>query len=91
MRHHLLDEALRLTKHLFAVDDNFTDIIAQMITYRANDDIALLVDQERSGALLSRFLNGRPYLGQIIQIPLQLFRDFSNTGGAHDQSHSFCD
>ena len=87
-RHHLRDEVLRLPIHVLVVDENFADILAEVVADRADDDIAFLIDEKRSDAFFHRRLYRPPQLEQVVEIPLELFRGFPDTGRAHDESHA---
>ena len=70
VRHDLLHELTGILVNLLVVDQDFTNIVSQMITQCADKQVALLINQERSWFFLGRFLNRAPQLKQIIQIPL---------------------
>ena len=86
-RHHLRDEVLRLPIHVLIVDENLADILAEVVADRPDDDVAFLIDEKRSDAFFHRRLYRPPQLEQVVEIPLELFRGFPDTGGAHDESH----
>ena len=87
-RHHLRDEVLRLPIHVLVVDENLADILAEVVADRPDDDVAFLVDEKRSDAFFHRRLYRPPQLEQVVEIPLELFRGFPDTGRAHDESHA---
>ena len=87
LRHYLTHERQRLLMNLCCVDQNFTDILAQVIPHRPYDHIALLIDQERGRALVGGFSDRTPQGQQVIQIPLQFFHAAANTGRANDDTH----
>ena len=87
LRHHLLHELASVLVQLFLVDQDFADVVAQVIAQGADHQLRLLVDQERGRAALGRFGDGLPDLKQIVQVPLQLFRVAAEAGGADDQAH----
>ena len=86
MRHHGLHEILRVLERALVVHENLADVVAQVIAQRANEQVALLVDQERrlafAGGLGDRF----PELHQVVEVPLELFRCPSDPGRAHDDA-----
>ena len=88
MRHHLFYEILGLLVDIGTVDEDFTDIRAQVVTDGSYDHVAFLVYQERGFALFCRLFDGIPELQQVIQVPLQFLFIFPNAGSAHDHSHS---
>ena len=49
-------------KHLRVVDKDFADILTQIVAESAHDDVAFLMDQERSRAAVCGFLDGFPVL-----------------------------
>src|SRR5258708_214505 len=71
------------------VDQDFADVVAQVVAQRADDEFRFLVDQERSGAAHRGVGNRFPHLQEVIQIPLQFFRIAAYAGGADDQAHLF--
>ncbi len=74
--------------HFRVVDEDLTDILAQIVAEGANDNVALLVDQERSRAVFSGFLDRFPVLQAEAEVPLQRFGRFANACGTNDQSHA---
>ncbi len=87
LRHDLADEAQGFFLDLFAVDQYFTDVLAQVVADGADDDVAFLVDQERGLALFRGALDGFPELQQVVEVPLQFFCAAAKAGGAHDHAH----
>ncbi len=87
--HHLFDEFTGLGIDFRAVDENLADIRTQVITHGADNDVAVLIDQERRLALLGGCFDGGPQLQQVIEVPLQFFGALAHTGGAHDKPHAF--
>ena len=80
-----------LTRHLhdfWVVDEDFADVLAQIVAEGTHDNVTFLVDQERSRAALSGFLNRFPVLQAEAQIPLQRFSGFANARGTHDKTHA---
>ena len=51
LRHHLVDETERFLLRFDAVDQDFADVLAQVVADGADDHVAFLVDQERCGAI----------------------------------------
>ena len=47
-RHHLLNQIFHFVEHFFAVDQDFTDVLTQMVTNRTDDDVGFLIDQKWS-------------------------------------------
>ena len=89
--HHLLDELLGLFEGLRTVDHDLADISPQVITNRADDHVAFLVDQERGLAFAGGLFDCLPELQQIIEVPLQFFGVLAHTSGTYDQAHSLGD
>ncbi len=54
------DMLTRHFHHFWIVDQDFTNILTQIVAKRAYDDVAFLMDQERRGTAFSGFLNGLP-------------------------------
>src|SRR5690606_18092967 len=87
LRHDLLDEAQCFVLGFHAVDQDFADVLAQVIADGADDDIGFLVDQEGRLALGRGFLDCAPQLQQVVEVPLHLFAGTAQAGGANDQAH----
>ena len=49
-------------KHFWVVDQDFTDVLTQVVTEGTHDNVAFLVDQERSRAAFCSFLDSFPVL-----------------------------
>src|SRR5690554_433341 len=73
----------------FGVDQDFADILAEVVTYGTDDHVAFLMDQEGGFALTGGLGNGFPELYQVVQVPLQLFCGAADAGGTHDDAHGF--
>ena len=87
MGHDLLHELLGVFENRLAVDENFTNFRPQVIPQGANDQFALLVDQERGLAFRGGSLNGVPQMLQVVEVPFQLFSLAPDAGGADNESH----
>ena len=87
MRHDLLHEFLSIGEHLVIVDQDFTNIIAQMIAQSTYEQVAFLVYQERSFLFDGCFFNRAPELQEVIEIPLQLFGLASDACGSDNDSN----
>ena len=87
MRHDLLHKAQGFGVGRFGIDQYFTNILAQVVTNRTDDDVAFLHQQGRCGHFTEGALNGFPQFDQIVEIPLQFFRTAANTGCADDHAH----
>ncbi|CAH0318463.1 hypothetical protein SRABI106_04275 [Rahnella aquatilis] len=70
------------------IDEDLTDVRAQIITKRTNDNVAFLMDQEWRRAAFSGFLDRIPMLKTESQVPLQSFCGFTDTGSTHNQAHA---
>ena len=82
-------EIVRLAIGFFGIDQYLADIAAVVVAQRAHDDIGFLVDQERC-LLVGRGLFDRlPDLGQVVEVPLHFLDRTTDTGGAHDDTHTF--
>jgi len=84
LRHHLLHELECAFVNLGIVDQDLADVLAQVIADRADHEIAFLVDQKRSGALLGRRADRIPEMNQVIEVPLELFGALSDARGPYD-------
>ncbi len=87
LRHHLTDEGQCFFLGFDAVDQDFTDILTQVVADGADDDVAFLVDKERGGAIEGRFLDGGPQLQQVIEVPLHFFAAAAQACSTNDQTH----
>ena len=88
--HYLLHEHQRLLVHARVVDQDFTDIGAQVVANGADNNVTLLVNQE-GGRARVHGLNGIPKRDQVIQVPLQLFGAATNACGTYDGTHAIGD
>jgi hypothetical protein len=79
------------SKDIVGIDQDFADFGLKVVTDGADDQAALLVDQEGTLLLLGGGFNGFPQLQQVIEIPLQFFGVAADRGSAGDQTHSRCD
>ena len=87
MRHDLLHKAQSFFVGGIGVDQYFTDVLTQVVTDGADDNVAFLQQQARSRALVGGALDGVPQVNQIIQVSLQFFGAAANTGRADDNAH----
>lgn len=78
----------RQLKHFRVIDQDFADVLAQVVTEGADNDVAFLVDQERRRTAFRGFLNRFPVLQAEAQVPLQGFGGFADASGANDQAHA---
>src|SRR5699024_8736215 len=72
VRHDLLHELACIFENLPVIDQDFADVLAQVVAQGADDQVAFLIDQEGCLAAVSGVLDGAPQLQQIVQVPLQL-------------------
>ena len=75
-------------QHFRVINQDFANVLAQIVTESANDNVALLVNQEWSRAALCGFLNRFPVFQAEAEIPLQRFGRFANACGTHDKTHA---
>ncbi len=87
VRHDLLHEFAGILEHFLVIDQNLADVLAQIVTQGADDQVAFLVDQKRRFASLGRFLDRAPELKQVVEIPLELIMVTADACGAHDHAH----
>ena len=73
------------------VHQELLDVLAEVVPEGADDDVALLVDQEGSGAFLRGAPDRFPNLQEIVDVPLQLLPGAADPGGAHDEADPFRD
>ena len=70
------------------VDENFPDVGTEVIADCPMDNIAFLMDQERSRTALRGHLNHFPLLYQDLEIPVELLGGLADTGRADDNPHA---
>ena len=86
-RHHRADEIQHVFMDAVGIDQNLANVLAEVVSYGADNHVAFLMNQERRLALARGLGNGFPELHQIIQIPLKLFGSTTNAGRTHDDAH----
>ena len=75
-------------KHFRVINQNFANILTQIVAEGTHDNVTFLVDQERSRAAFSGFLNRFPVLQTEAQVPLQRFGRFTHACGTDNQTHA---
>ena len=68
--HDHADEVMGLLPGPAVIDQHLIDIVAQVVAYRPDDDIAFLVQQYRSLVLVGGCGYRTPQLQQVVQVPL---------------------
>ena len=81
------NEAQDVFVNAFCVDQDFADVLAEVVAHGADDHVAFLVNQERSLALTGRLGNGFPELHQVVEVPLELFGGTADAGSTHNDAH----
>ncbi len=86
--HDVRHELLGLLVDVVRVDQDLADVRLEVVADGADDQAALLVDEE--GALLAAggALDGAPELHQVVEVPLQFLDAAADTGGAGNQAHA---
>src|SRR5690606_37727773 len=87
VRQHALHELERLLIDGRVVDQDFADVVREVVAQRAHDRVAFLVDQERGRARDDDFLDGLPDAQQVVEVPAQLLGVTADAGRAHDAAH----
>ena len=87
LRHHLFHELPGLLVDLRVIDQDFIDVVTQVVADGTDGDTAFLIDQECGLALLGGLFDGLPDLAQVIHIPLQFLGTLAYPCGAHDNPH----
>ena len=87
-RHHVPHELARLLEDGFVVDQQLADIGLKVVADGADDERALLVDEEGAALLLGGVLDGGPELEQVAHVPVELFDAAADAGGAGDDAHA---
>ena len=88
VRHDLLDEGFGFLVGLVAVDEDFADVLAQVVANGPHDDVVFLIDQRRCLLLAFGFFDRFPQLQQVVEVPLQLLRAAAHARGTHDHAHA---
>ena len=91
LRHHRIDELVRLVEGLLGVDQHLADVRAQTVADGAHEDVVLLVQQRRGAQLGGGLVDGAVQLQQIVEVPLQIGGVPVHAGGAHDDAHAVGD
>ena len=73
---------------MWLVNQHLIDIVFEVVTNRADDDVALLVKQRRGCIFICRFRNSRPQLQQVIEVPLKFFSRSADTSSTNDDTHA---
>ncbi len=71
-----------------SIENHFPDILAQVITNRAQDDVAFLEQQAWCIKFRTCLGNGCPDLDQIVKVPLQFFRSTTDAGSTDNDAHA---
>jgi hypothetical protein len=66
VRHDLLHELARVLVELLVVDEDFADVVAQVVAQGADDELGFLVDQERRVTRLRGVGDRLPQLQQVV-------------------------
>ena len=88
LRHHVGHELARLLIDVVGVDEDLADVGLEVVADGADDEAALLVDQEGAVLGLGGAVDGAPQLQEVVEVPLQLFGVAADGGGAGDQAHA---
>ena len=88
VRHHRVDELVRLLERLLAVDEHLADVAPQAIPNGAHDDVVFLVQKGGRLDVFRGLGDGAVQLQQVVQIPLQILGFAPDAGGAHDHAHA---
>ena len=88
LRHHRIDESVRLLEGILGVDQHFADVGAQAVADGAHDDVVLLIQKGGRSFLGARLLDGFVQLQQVVQVPLQVGGVAVHAGRAHDHAHA---
>ena len=86
-RHDLVDELRGLGERFLTVDEHLADILTQIVTDRAENDVVLLVDQGGRLLFLAGVADRFPQLQQVVEVPLQLLCASPDARRADDDAH----
>ena len=81
------NEVQYILVHRCGVNQYLTNVLAKIVAYSADNDVAFLVNKERRLALTGGLGNGLPELDEVVQVPLQLFGGAADAGGTNDDAH----
>ena len=88
VRHRDRDVLGRILVRLLVIDQDFADLVGHVIAQRADDRVALAVDQERSGALEYDVENRRPHGQQVFEVVCEFLGVTVDARGAQDDAHA---
>ena len=86
--HHLFDEFLRFVEGRLVIDQDFADIVGEIIAQCSYDRVAFTVNQERRRAFHNDFLDGLPDGEEILHVPGQFFATAIDTCRSENDAHS---
>ena len=82
--HYVRHELMRLLVNILGVDQDFTNIVGEVVTNCSDHQAGFLIDQEGTRRALGSGLNRTPQMQQVVQVPLQLFGIAADTGSTSD-------
>ncbi len=88
-RHDVGHELLGLFMDVIGVDEDFTDFGLKVVADGADHQAAFLINQEGAVLAGSGAFNRPPQLGEVVEVPAELFAVAANGGGTCDQAHAF--
>src|SRR5882672_8074049 len=88
LRHHVAHELAGLIVNALGIDQDFTDLLVEIVANGANDQAAFLVNQERAALLLGGGFDRPPQLHQVAKIPGEFLHRTADAGGAGDDAHA---
>ena len=91
LRHHRVDELVRLVEGVLGIDQHFADVRPQTVADGAHDDVVLLVQERRGAQLGGGLVDGAVQLQQVVQVPLQIGGVSVHASRAHDDAHAVRD
>ena len=86
--HDPFHELLGLVVHGPVVDQDLAHVIGEIVTQRAQDGVAFLVDQERGGSRDHDLFDRLPHREQVVHVPLQFLGTATDASRAHDGAHA---
>src|SRR5688572_4153641 len=90
-RHEALHVFLGFVVDLLLVNQDLADVVRQVVAQRAQDRLALLVDQERCRPAFGGLLDRVPDVAEVVEVPLQLLRRAPYARRAHNRAHAVRD
>ena len=80
---------LDLFKYFRHINQNFTDVLSQVVSDGSENNVAFLMDEERSRSVVGSLPDHFPMLYKNIKVPVEILRALAYTGCSDDNTHAF--